>query len=1499
MKSSLAFAVLAALCLPHTTTVAGDAEPIRVLFLGDNGHHKPAARFKQLQPVTKKRGIDITYTDKVGDLNAKTLAKYDGLLIYANITRISPAQEKALLEFVENGKGLIALHCASYCFLNSTKYIALVGAQFRRHGTGTFGTTIADSKHPVVKGFSGFRSWDETYVHTKHNETNRTVLSYRVSRTRTGEVQREPWTWVRTQGRGRVFYTAWGHDHRTWGHPGFHNLVERGIRWAVGDDPSLVPAYAGRHRGAAPTGRKPFPLPEMTAKRKDVKPFEYIDVGKKIPNYVPGRRWGTQGEAFRKMQKPLPAKESLKHVVTPQGFKVELFASEPMIGGKPICMNWDERGRLWVCETVDYPNELQPPGRGRDRIRILEDTNGNGRADKSVVFAENLSIPTSLTFHRGGVIVFDGTQAVYLKDTDGDDKADVRKVLFGRFNQRDTHGGPSNMQYGLDNWIYAMQGYNDSRLLVGGERHRFKQGFFRFKPDGSKLEFLRSTNNNTWGLGISEEGILFGSTANRNPSVYMPIPNRYYERVRGWATSLQLGTIADTYKFEPITDKVRQVDQHGGYTAAAGHAVYTARTWPREYWNRTAFVNGPTGHLVGTFVLSRNGSDFTSRSPFNLLASDDEWTAPIMAEVGPDGHVWVIDWYNYIVQHNPTPRGFKTGKGAAYETDLRDKKHGRIYRVVYTKARRPRPAGSRFTLKNATPQKLVATLKHPNMVWRKHAQRLLVERGKTDVLPALVKLASDNSVDDIGLNVGVIHALWTLHGLGALDEQHPNATKAAYAALKHPSAGVRRNAVQVLPRDETSVEVILSAGLLNDPDAQVRLMTFLALADRPPSKAAAEAIVTALNDPKNLNDRWIPDAATSAAANNAAHFLQALSMNTDEPEASATGARRGSTDDPDVAPSSTLISVTRIVAEHYARSGKVESLGDIIASLTNTDPPLAGAVIRGFAAGWPKARGRRPAGPKLDAATEKNLAKLLTRLPDDIRPVLIRLAGIWGSKRLEKFAAQAAKSLLARVQDDEQQIRNRLAAARQLVNFRRNEKDVLTSLLDEITPQTPPQLVTGLLQAIGKSERKDGGELILTRFRTFTPSARSTALGLLLGRNDWTRSLLAALENGTAQLGELSLEQKQSLSRHPDSDIRNRALAVLKRGGALPNTDRQKVIEQLLPTTEAEGDPKRGRELYKKHCAKCHVHGDMGTRIGPDLTGMAVHPKHEMLVNILDPSRSVEGNYRVYSVLTAQGKVLHGLLASESRTAIELYDTEGKKHVILRDDIERLVASRKSLMPDGFEKILKPNELTDLLEFLAARGKYLPLPLAKAATIVSTRGMFFSKDSTTERLVFPDWKPKTFNGVPFQLVDPRGGRTPNVILLYGPNGTQAPNMPKKVGIPCNAPAKAIHLLSGISGWGFPYSRNKTVSMIVRLHYADGKTEDHALKNGVHFADYIRRVDVPKSKFAYNLDGRQVRYLSIEPQRKAIIEKIKLVKGPDRTAPIVVAATVEIAEAPEK
>jgi putative heme-binding domain-containing protein len=775
--------------------------------------------------------------------------------------------------------------------------------------------------------------------------------------------------------------------------------------------------------------------------------------------------------------------------------------------------------------------------------------------------------------------------------------------------------------------------------------------------------------------------------------------------------------------------------------------------------------------------------------------------------------------------------------------------------------------GRRFTLADATPEKLVATLKNDNLFWRRHAQRLLVERGKQDVVPALLAMARYPGSDAIGLNVGVIHALWTLHGLGALDGSNADATAVAAAALKHPAAGVRRNAVQVLPQDVKSVPAILDAGLTRDPDAQVRLMSLLALADLPPTPAAGEAIVAALSDPANIGDRWIPDAATSAAANNSESFLEALSTRRE--------------------PSTKLLAAAGIVAEHYARNAPVDSVGTVIASLVDADPQVIAAVVRGLAKGWP---GNKP--PMLDARTEQNLERFIPRLPPERRGELVKLAVAWGSKKFEQLAAEVSRSLLARVKNESLSATDRVASALELVGYRSADAATAKALLELITPATPPEVAIGFLQALQGSEAADTGKLVLERLPALTPASRAAGLAILLTRPEWTRALLDSAENTKVRLADLSLDQQRALSEHPDFRIRRRARSLLSRGGALPNPDRQKVLEEFLVVAKEKGDPVAGKAVFLKQCSKCHIHGTEGNRIGPDLTGMAVHPKDHLLTDILDPSRSVEANFRVYTVSTKTGRVFTGLLASESKTTIELFDSDGKKQTVLRQDVEDLVASNKSLMPDGFEKLLSRKDLTDLLEFLTQRGKYLPLTLDKVATIVSSKGMLSGEESQGERLVFSDWKSKTFEGVPFQLVDPQGDRVPNVIMLYSPRGRQPPKMPKSVRLTCNVPARAIHLLSGISGWGYSVSEKDTVSMIVRLHYVDGTTENHALRNGEQFADYARRVDVPGSKFAFDLNGRQIRYLAIEPKRKARIDQIEFVKGPDETAPIVMAVTVE-------
>jgi len=498
-----------------------------------------------------------------------------------------------------------------------------------------------------------------------------------------------------------------------------------------------------------------------------------------------------------------------------------------------------------------------------------------------------------------------------------------------------------------------------------------------------------------------------------------------------------------------------------------------------------------------------------------------------------------------------------------------------------------------------------------------------------------------------------------------------------------------------------------------------------------------------------------------------------------------------------------------------------------------------------------------------------------------------------GSRALDTRVGEIARALLTTLDDAKADEANRAAAAERFIVLKVADPAAVTEILARVGGRVSPELAAGLFAAIGRSEAPGTAGKVLDALPSLTPQVRESAVRTVLANRDWAAELVGRLEAGTVSLGDLPVVERAKLTEHPDRKVRDRAKKILASGGGLPSPDRQKVIDEILPVVRAGGDAARGKAVYREHCGKCHTHSGEGGKVGPELTGMAVHPAHELLIHILDPNRSVEGNYRAYTVTTDEGRVFTGLLAAESKTAIEIVDAEGKRHAIQRDAIDEFAASPNSLMPVGFEKQIRPEGFADLLAFLTARGKFVPLALDKVATAVSTRGMFYDPQSSVERLVFPEWGPKLFKGVPFSLVDPQGQSVPNVVMLNGPTGYLPPKMPKSVTLPLGSPIRALHLLGGVGGWAFPASGKGSVSMIVRLVYADGQTEDHPLVNGVHMADYIRRVDVPESEFAFDLDGRQVRSLRIQPARTEPVATVELVKGPDGTAPVVMAVTAEM------
>ncbi len=843
--SMLLLVVLAALpfgrALAQVNTASAEAGTLNLLFIGHSqregsGYHLSHLYAPVFNQSLGREKIRMEYHEDLALLTPEGLAQFDAVMLYGNYDHLTKEQESALVNYVETGGAFLPIHSASACFGHSDTFVKLVGGRFHSHGLETFTTRIAPGQenHPILRGFTGFETHDETYVHRDHNEQGRTVLMLR---------EDEPWTWVRQQGKGRVFYTAYGHDQATWNQLPFHDLLIRGILWAVGDDKRT----ANRALAAS--------LP--TAK--------YEDRGT-IPNY---RRIDPPPQ----YQHPLSVEDSMALTMAEKDFELQFFVGEPDIVN-PVAFTWDERGRLFVVESIDYPNELRADGKGNDRVTLCEDTNGDGRADKCTPFAEGLNIPTGIVAVNGGFIVSQAPHFLFLKDTDGDDKADVRIVLNSVWGIDDTHAGPSNLRYGHDNRIWGAVGYAGVDTQSQGN---FQNGVYRMNPDGSNIEPIGQFNNNTWGLGISEDFEIFGSTANNAPAFHVPLWRNHVFGKHEELAPRMAQRIESFPQVFPITHNFLQVDAHGRYTAGSGFNLYTARAFPQHFWNSGAFIGEPTAHLLGQFFIEPKGLTYAAKNRGSLVSSSDEWLSPVYADVGPDGQLWIADWYNFIIQHNPTPTkasaGFdaENGLGNAHINPLRDGKHGRIYRLAYKGA----PAYTPLDLSKADTATLVSTLANDNLFWRMTAQRKLVQEKRRDAVPALrAVLLGQPRLDAIGLDVSAIHAIWTLQGLGAFSLNNKADQASIRRALAHPSAATRKNAVVALMESGSAADLKAVAAMIEDADDKIRLQALVAISKQPGSKASAQTLLRLRE--KLTTDPWLTHAFVLASLSHADHYWQGL-----------------------------------------------------------------------------------------------------------------------------------------------------------------------------------------------------------------------------------------------------------------------------------------------------------------------------------------------------------------------------------------------------------------------------------------------------------------------------------------------------------------------------------------------------------------------------------------------------------------------------------------------
>jgi putative membrane-bound dehydrogenase-like protein len=1322
-RTFLVAAALAAAGLSTTKLFAqaAPAERLHVLFLGDHGHHEPSSRADELYGPLARAGIAMDFTFECADLRADVLSRYDALVIYANHDLIEPEQEKALLDFVEGGHGLVALHCASFCFRNSAKYVALVGGVFDHHSMGEFTAHTVAPDHPAMRGVAEFATTDETYVH-RELAADRTVLQ-----TRDENGKPEPYTWVRTQGKGRVYYTALGHDERTFTQPAFHAQVIQAIRWAA--------------------DREDF---EWTPPRAAT-----IDVD--LPNYRSDLKWGQTAEPIKKLQGPLAAEDELQLLQLPAGFDVSLAASEPDVV-KPIALSFDRHGRAWIAEALDYPNSQQPPGEGHDRIKILGDPDAKGLLRSVRVFADRLSLVTSLVCVPHGCIVAQMPDVLLLLDHDGDDVCDEQRVLFTGFGTGDTHAGPSNFRLGPDGWIWGTVGYSGFQGDVGGEHHEFFQAVFRFKPDGSKLERVASTSNNTWGLGFSSTGEVFASTANGEHLVHVVLPAQALETLPGLPINATTH-VEDHTRLHSLLP-LRQVDYFGGYTAACNAAICSSRMFPSEYFDRVAFVCEPTGHVVHRCLLEPRGSTFTSHDGWNMLASLDEWTAPVAAECGPDGALWVLDFYTPVVQHNPTPHGFATGKGNAYETPFRDKQHGRIWRIEWeSDTLESRIQRQLLARKEARNTSVVAPLPTPARApWPPIERRLVDSSGKRieplsdpadwarrlfdllsapadphDPWPAVAATLAAAEVGRDFLELALVPDPARDRGAASpaapanllvnpsLEELETAAASAAAGSAPdaprawRPMGWGGRADFGLAERGHTGVRALRitsatgadaswSQVVAVEPDATYRLSGWIRTERVEPLGAAQGALfnVHELQSPKIVRTPalagthdWTRVEVTFDSGRHDHLTINALF--------GGWGPARGAAEFDDVelvllrALPPKWKAVHAIAASVARRSPDAAIALAPKAGAASTDAAVA--LLEGFAEGWP-----RPHVARLEGDALVRWKALPAELAPPARAALLLLAERAGA--LANFPQELAAlcgELRAMLADAGAEAEARAEAARRLLALAPGD-DSIARVAQGLTPLTEPELAKSLARALGESGQDGAGAALLGRVPQLTPQVLPVALESLLRRPRWQRLLLQDVLAGKVDKKLLAPDVLDRLLKSGDGEVARLATEVAARGGRVPDADRQKLLEKWLPIADSPGDAARGAVVFAEQCAKCHTLDGKGGIVGPDLTNIGARGRRDLLLEILDPNRSVEGTYRAYDVTLKNGDSLSGRLVGESKTAIELLDATAVKHVLSRDDVLELRALSRSLMPEGLESI-GDTDLRALLEYLTRAAK--------------------------------------------------------------------------------------------------------------------------------------------------------------------------------------------------
>lgn len=970
------------------------------------------------------------------------------------------------------------------------------------------------------------------------------------------------------------------------------------------------------------------------------------------------------------------AKDALATFHVADGFKIEMIASEPLVSS-PVDMEIDEYGRMYVVEMHGYP--LDKSGSGN--VILLADENGDGRMDKRTVFKEGLLLPTSIMRWKKGVLVTDAPNLLYLEDTDGDGKANITDTILTGFALTNPQHNVNSPVYGIDNWIYlAHQEYVETREYKEEFGDEGSEIIFynkpntttlptnangrsiRFRPDQKLIELASASCQ--FGHTFDEWGHRFGCN-NSNQGYQEVIANRYFQRNPDMIVSEATQDMSDHLSAAEVFPSTIHPDRQlltdvGVMTSACGLTAYLGDAFPAPYNRNVTFVAEPVSNLVHADVLKDNGASFTASRILEqkeFLSSTDAWSRPVNMYVGPDGALYVLDYYRKVIESPEWMSEEAINAGGLY--DGIDK--GRIYRITATGAK-PAEWTKGLKLGDATNEELVNTLSHTNNWWRLNAQRLLLDRGNKEIVPALTAMTSNNSP------MGRLHALWTLQGLGELKYEQIE------KGLKDSVAGIRENAIQLAELNLTLYPQLATTllTLQNDRDARVRFQLLLTLGfvNTPQSIAARNKILFA-----DINDKWIQIAALSASSSQTIPLLKTILNNYRE-------------DTPAYA------SLTERLAAMAGIGGAANDIRWFIQEIlrkADNQSTKSSAVLNGLAKGLKARKIQLLISPQ----DQESLVTAFFTYPSSGFTAsvlhLLKVNGITDSiyraKSIQKAAAIMRDTVTAQ---------NKKAEAIRFLSLGdpapfTNDLEKLVSTKQEI----PVQLAA--LHTLSEVDGTAISKYLVQQWPVLSPSIRDAAINTFLNDSARIVLLIDALEKDKIKPEQVGFSNSVQLMMNTNDDLRNRARNMFTKN----EQEAKKINKEYRESLELNGDTEKGKAVFVDNCAICHqVRGKSGVSIGPDLGTIHNWTKEDIMANVLNPNLSISSGFGLWEVRLNNDELVQGIITSETSAAVTLRNSGKPDRTISRQDIQSLKAVNISAMPSGLEKKINKQQMADLLAYL-------------------------------------------------------------------------------------------------------------------------------------------------------------------------------------------------------